>query len=94
MNKIFIIIICIIICFFTIIYPTFAIEPIGNKIYEGIDVSAWQGIIDYEKVKSDGVEIVYIKASEGNGYVDPYFENNYQKMQSLKLKKTLLEIIW
>lgn len=85
MNKIFIIIICIIICFFTIIYPTYAIEPIGNKIYEGIDVSAWQGIIDYEKVKSDGVEIVYIKASEGNGYVDPYFENNYQKAKKSEL---------
>lgn len=31
----------------------------------GIDVSQWQGHIDFEAVKRAGVELVYIKASEG-----------------------------
>ena len=50
-----------------------AIEPSNNKIYKGIDVSQWQREIDFKKVKKSGIEIVYIKASQGNHYVDPYF---------------------
>ena len=51
----------------------------NNVIYNGIDVSAWQNEIDFSKVKSEGIKIVYIKSSEGTTYIDPYFERNYQK---------------
>ena len=44
----------------------------------GIDVSRWQGNIDYEKVKSSGVEFAMIRVGsedvEGNFFVDPMFE--------------------
>jgi lysozyme len=43
---------------------------------KGIDVSRWQGVIDWELVKSDGVQFVFIKATEGKGYVDPRFKEN------------------
>lgn len=43
----------------------------------GIDVSQWQGYIDFEAVKRAGVELVYIKASEGTNLVDPFFFRNY-----------------
>ena len=36
----------------------------SNEFYEGIDVSDWQGYIDYSQVKSSGIEIVYIKAKK------------------------------
>lgn len=39
----------------------------------GIDVSMWQGSIDWETVKESGVEFVIIKATEGTNYVDPFF---------------------
>lgn len=43
----------------------------------GIDVSQWQGYIDFSAVKNAGIEFVYIKASEGTEFVDPFFYRNY-----------------
>ena len=46
----------------------------------GIDVSSWQGDIDFEKVKNAGVEFVYIRVGstkgEGEYFVDKQFINN------------------
>lgn len=44
---------------------------------KGIDVSKWQGTIDFSKVKSVA-DFVVIKATEGVGYVDPKFKT-FQK---------------
>lgn len=43
----------------------------------GIDVSQWQGYIDFDAVKRAGIGLVYIKASEGTNFVDPFFYRNY-----------------
>lgn len=56
----------------------FALAPSSNTIYKGIDVSAYQGKIDYRLVKEAGIDIVYIKASEGDYLVDSEFRNNYE----------------
>lgn len=45
---------------------------------KGIDVSRWQGNIDWKKVKADGIGFVFIKATEGVGYTDPNFAKNVQ----------------
>ncbi len=60
----------------------FALSPAGNSIYRGIDVSAYQGRINYSLVKDSGIDIVYIKASEGNYLEDPEFRNNYNGAKS------------
>ena len=65
---------------------SYAMAPVSNLVYEGIDVSNWQGYINYSQVKSSGIEVVYIKASEGTTYRDPYFENNYQNAKANGLK--------
>lgn len=70
-------IICLL--FLCIQIKIYAFNPSSNVIYNGIDVSAWQNTIDFNKVVNDGVKIVYIKSSEGTTYIDPYFERNYQK---------------
>lgn len=46
-----------------------------------IDVSHWQGVIDFNKVKASGIEGVIIKAggSDAGFYTDSQFENNYAK---------------
>lgn len=64
-----------------------ALMPASNEFIEGIDVSNWQGYINYETVKREGIEIVYIKSSQGEGYKDPYFELNYEnaKLNGLKV---------
>ena len=54
----------------------------------GIDVSKWQGDIDYEKVKDAGVEFVFIKIGGQNGiggdyYLDPKFERNIEGFKNV-----------
>ena len=60
---------------------TYAIEPAGET-YEGIDVSGWQGVIDFLQVKNAGISFVYIKASEGQNIVDRYFRRNYEQAKA------------
>lgn len=52
---------------------------------EGIDVSQWQGYIDFEAVERAGVRLVYIKASEGGSLVDPFFYRNYANAKNAGL---------
>ena len=71
---------------YILIVPVYAFSPSSNVIYEGIDVSGWQGNIDYTQVKNSGIEIVYMKSSEGSNFVDPYFNQNYTKAKANGLK--------
>lgn len=48
-----------------------------STLYDGIDVSEWQGEITWENVRSSGIRIAYIRASEGNNYIDPDAIRNY-----------------
>lgn len=70
------------------ILPTqvFSFGPSNNTIYQGIDVSGYQGTIDFQKVKEDGIDIVYIKSSEGSNYIDSHFERNYEQARKNGLK--------
>ncbi|MCP1357402.1 glycoside hydrolase family 25 protein [Aneurinibacillus migulanus] len=43
---------------------------------KGIDVSHWNGVVDWKKVAADGVKFVFLKASEGTTYVDRTFKTN------------------
>lgn len=43
----------------------------------GIDISNNNGYIDFSRVKNSGIEEVYIKATEGTTYQDPYRDINY-----------------
>ena len=52
----------------------------------GIDVSNWQGYINYSEVKNSGIDIVYIKATQGDSIIDPYFKTNYENAKSNGLK--------
>lgn len=54
----------------------------------GIDVSAWQGNIDFYKVKNAGYDFVIIKAggNDDEYYTDRWFEANYSKAKKAGLK--------
>lgn len=43
----------------------------------GIDVSNWQGQIDWSAVATEGVRFAYIKATEATTFTDPDFAANY-----------------
>lgn len=82
-------IICLIIFIFPmyiLIGPVYAFGPSDSTLYEGIDVSGWQGTINYTEVKNAGIQIVYMKASEGTNFVDPYFNKNYENAKANGLK--------
>lgn len=60
--------------------PAQALEtfpPASHPLIRGLDVSAWQGEIDWARVAQAGMEIVYIRATEGDRYEDAYFRQNY-----------------
>ena len=51
---------------------------------KGIDVSAWQGIIDWKSVKNAGIQFAIIKAggSDDGIYTDSKFERNYEQCKA------------
>lgn len=54
---------------------------------KGIDVSKWQGDVDFEKVRNEGYSFVIINAGYGK-YIsqkDPFFEDNYRKAKAAGL---------
>ncbi len=63
-----------------------ALPPSGGTIYQGIDVSQWQGKIDFAAVKSAGIQVVYIRSSLGGDYTDPMFRQNYENAKAQGLK--------
>lgn len=43
----------------------------------GIDVSSYQGEIDWDILAKQDISFAFIKATEGSSYVDSYFSDNY-----------------
>src|SRR5215217_3775151 len=44
----------------------------------GIDLSKWQGRVDWASVKAAGTKFVFIKATEGGDHVDPKFIEHWE----------------
>lgn len=72
--------------FFANINMTYAMTPSSEPQYRGVDVSDWQGYIDYRQVRESGIEVVYIKSSQGSNIKDPYFDINYENAKANGLK--------
>ncbi len=51
------------------------IQPVANALL-GIDVSHYQGVIDWPKVAAAGVKFVFIKATDGATLADPMAKTN------------------
>lgn len=45
---------------------------------QGIDVSHYQGTIDWAQIQDQGIDFAFIKATEGSGYVDECFYDNWR----------------
>lgn len=88
MKKLKGIITIVLICIIQMIVCTsvYAIPPSSDVIYRGIDVSEYQGYINYNEVRNSGIDIVYIRSSEGTNFVDPYFRENYNNAKAAGLK--------
>lgn len=52
----------------------------------GVDVSSYQGEIDWQVLSSQNISFAFVKATEGSTYVDPCFEYNYSQAQKTHLR--------
>lgn len=76
---------CIAALVFAALVPARAIPPSGGRQYRGIDISEFQGEIDFEEVRRSGIEAVYIRVGAGE-YTDEYFAENYERAKAAGLK--------
>lgn len=76
---------CIAALVFAALIPARAIPPSGGRQYRGIDISEFQGEIDFEEVRRSGIEAVYIRGGAGE-YTDEYFAENYERAKAAGLK--------
>ncbi|KQQ79344.1 MULTISPECIES: GH25 family lysozyme [Rhizobium] len=53
----------------------------------GVDVSRWQGDIDWAKLRTQGANFAYIKATDGGDHLDPMFKTNWRKAKEAGVKR-------
>ena len=63
-------------------------------MYKGIDVSRWQGNIDFHQVKAAGIDFVIIKAggSDAGFYTDKNFHLNVFRPSPFQLQLQTLDL--
>ena len=53
----------------------------------GVDVSRWQGNINWDKLRGQGANFAYIKATDGGDHLDPMFMKNWRNADAAGLKR-------
>ncbi len=53
----------------------------------GVDISRWQGDIDWQKLRGQGANFVYIKATDGGDHLDPMFKRNWRDAGQAGLRR-------
>lgn len=61
-------------------------QPNEDGYARGIDVSRWQGDIDWARVAGAGTTHAMVKMTEGGTHTDPKFVENFQGMKANGLK--------
>lgn len=60
-------------------------EETEEVVYtQGVDVSNYQGDIDFEVLHEQGIQFAFIKATEGNAWVDQRFSRNWENASKCK----------
>lgn len=53
------------------------VQPFDSTTTPGLDVSHYQGTVDWSSVAANGAKFGYMKATEGTTFTDPQFTTNY-----------------
>jgi lysozyme len=61
---------------------------------QGIDVSYWQGNVDWQKVGDAGVRFAYIKATEGGDHLDPKFRDNWRAAKQAGIARGAYHVMY
>lgn len=57
--------------------PAVAQAEAGTSSVEGLDVSAWDGTVDWAGMRADGKRFAWVKATEATSYTNPRFAAQY-----------------
>ena len=63
-------------------------------VIHGIDVSKYQGDIDWAQVKASGVKFAYIKATEGGDHIDAKFQQNWNGAKAVGLPRGAYHFVY
>lgn len=59
----------------------------SEAIIRGVDVSRWQKEIDWSLVKDANVSFAFVKATQGDFRLDPYFARNWEETKRMGIKR-------
>jgi lysozyme len=59
-----------------------AVTVCGQNTVQGMDVSHYDGTIDWATAKAHGIDFAFVKATESTTYVDPTFAANWAGMKA------------
>ncbi len=62
------------------------VQPRSHAVH-GVDVSRWQGNIDWPKLRTQGANFAFIKATDGGDHLDPNFRKNWNGAHQAGLKR-------
>lgn len=65
------------VCLILLLQNVFNLIFVSSYPTRGVDVSEYQGQIDWDVLHRQNVSFAFIKATEGSSYVDPYFNGNW-----------------
>jgi lysozyme len=59
-----------------------AVTVCGMTTVQGVDISHYDGMIDWPTAKAAGISFAFAKATEGTTFVDPMFSTNWSGMKA------------
>jgi lysozyme len=62
------------------------VEPRHFAVH-GVDVSRWQADIDWPKLRTQGANFAYIKATDGGDHLDPMFKTNWRRAKEAGIRR-------
>ncbi len=67
-------------------YPPFEAKLMKDYNVHGVDVSSYQGDINWNALYEQGVAFAFIKATEGSSHIDAYFKENWNNIYRTPLR--------
>ncbi|WP_332680622.1 glycoside hydrolase family 25 protein [Bosea sp. (in: a-proteobacteria)] len=74
--------------------PHAGVSDARRRVIQGIDVSRWQGEIDWARVKDAGTRFAFIKATEGGDHLDPSFRKNWEGAKKAGVPRGAYHFVW
>lgn len=62
------------------------VTPQHHSIH-GVDVSRWQGTIDWATLRAQGANFAFIKATDGGDHLDPMFKKNWAGAEAAGIRR-------